>query len=105
MDTMNMAMELIAGAGDSKSYSMEAIIQAKEGDFEKARESISKAADALRSTHDVQTTMIGDEMQGKTSEITLLMVHAQDHLTSALLMRDLAEEFVDLYETLGKKGE
>lgn len=103
MADINIAMGLIAGAGDSRSYSMEAIMQAKTGDFEKAHESISKAADGLSSTHDLQTKLISDEMQGMTSELTLLMVHAQDHLTSALLMRDLAEEFVDLYETLNKK--
>ena len=38
METMELAMSLIAGAGDSKSDSMEAIIAAKKGDFQAARE-------------------------------------------------------------------
>ncbi|MDF3000282.1 MAG: system, Lactose/Cellobiose specific subunit, partial [Bacillota bacterium] len=33
----------------------------------------------------------------------LLMVHAQDHLTAAMLMRDMAEEFIHLYKTM-KEG-
>lgn len=104
METMELAMSLIAGAGDSKSDSMEAIIAAKEGDFEKARASIEKASASLEKTHDIQTQLIRDEMSGKPRETTLLMVHAQDHLCGAQLVRDLAVEFTDLYELIMKGG-
>lgn len=103
MNSVETAMSLIAGAGDSKSYSMEAIIHAKEGSFAEARTCIEKAKAAMVETHDVQMELIREEMQGNKSELTLLMVHAQDHLTSAMLMRDMASEFIDLYEKLAKK--
>ncbi len=104
MDTLQTAMGLIAGAGDSKSYSMEAIMYAKAGNFTEARVCIEKARNAMVDTHDVQTELIRGEMSGEKSEITLLMVHAQDHLTSAMLMRDMAVEFIDLYEKLADKN-
>ena len=94
METMELAMSLIAGAGDSKSDSMEAIIAAKKGDFQAARDLIEKASASMEKTHEIQT--------GNPRETTLLMVHAQDHLCSAQMLRDLAIEFTDLYELVMK---
>jgi PTS system cellobiose-specific IIA component len=105
VDIFEMTMGLIAGAGDSKSYSMEAISHAKAGNFAEAWACIDKAKEAMVNTHDVQTDLIRGEMQGAKAEITLLMVHAQDHLTSAMLMRDMAVEFIDLYEKMKKGGD
>lgn len=102
MEVLELAMSLIAGAGDAKSDAMEAIMAAKSGRFEEARASIQKASKALQSTHEIQTQLIRDEMSGKPRETTLLMVHAQDHLTSAQMMRDIAEEITDLYALVWK---
>ncbi|MDD2971159.1 MAG: PTS lactose/cellobiose transporter subunit IIA [Lachnospiraceae bacterium] len=102
---LELSMSLIAGAGDAKSDSMEAIMLAKEGKFQEAKSAIQRASDGLQSTHEIQTQLIRDEMTGNPHEVTLLMVHAQDHLNGALMMRDLAEEFVHLYEVMSKKGE
>ena len=33
--------------------------------------------------------------------LSLLMVHAQDHLMTSLLCIDLAQEFVDVYKKIG----
>ena len=98
--TMNTAMALIAGAGDSRSYCMEAIELAREGSFEEARAAIKNAAEAMIETHEMQTDLIRDEMEGRPGPLSLLMVHAQDHLNAALLMRDVAEEQIQVYQRL-----
>jgi PTS system cellobiose-specific IIA component len=98
MDVLETAMSIIAGAGDSKSYSMEAIYKAREGNYEEAYLSLDKAVEALKDTHSIQTGLISKEIQGEQTEITLLMVHAQDHLMSAVMFKDLATEFVKMYE-------
>lgn len=103
MDILETAMGLIAGAGDSKSYSMEAIMHAKAGEFELAHGCMEKAKEAMVDTHDVQTQLIRNEMTGESSPVTLLMVHAQDHITTAMLMRDMASGFIDLYEKIANK--
>ncbi|MDR1135778.1 MAG: PTS lactose/cellobiose transporter subunit IIA [Clostridiales Family XIII bacterium] len=100
MNSLEKAMSLIAVAGDSKSYSMEAVSLAKEGKFDEARASVEKARDAMITAHDMQTDLIRAEVEGRGEAIGLLMVHAQDHLSGALLMRELAEEFIDLYKKL-----
>ena len=32
--------------------------------------------------------------------VNIILVHAQDHLTMAQVMRDMAEQFMDLYQTV-----
>jgi PTS system cellobiose-specific IIA component len=103
MSTLETAMGLIAGAGDSTSYCMEAIMHAKEGNFSEARACLQKAKEAMIDTHDVQTQLIRGEMTGEKSEVTLLMVHAQNHLTYAMVTRDMATEIIALYEKLATK--
>jgi PTS system cellobiose-specific IIA component len=93
-------MGLIAGAGDSRSYCMEAMEAARDGKFEDARSCLEKASQAMAQTHDVQTGLIREEIAGEGQGVSLLMVHAQDHLSLALLMRDVAEEFIGVYERL-----
>ncbi len=96
-------MSVIAEAGDCKSYAMEAIYHAKEGRFKEAYECLEKAGDALVNAHEVQTEMIRAEMTGEQkTEITLLMVHAQDHLMGAVTTKELAGELVSLYEKISK---
>ena len=97
---LEVAMGLIAGAGDSRSYCMEAIELAKEGKFDEAKDALKKASEAMVETHEVQTQMIRDEMTGKAWPVSLLMVHAQDHLNLALISRDIAEEFIIVHQKL-----
>lgn len=100
MDMMDVAMGLIAGAGDSRSYCIEAIELAKEGKFKEAREALSKADEGMIAAHDTQTDLIRAEMSGEGNPVSLLMVHAQDHLNLALIMRDVADEFIQVHEQL-----
>jgi PTS system cellobiose-specific IIA component len=92
--------QIILHGGNGKSCSMEAIAAAKRGDFTEARAKLQEAADALNEAHHVQTSLIQGEIRGEKVEISLLMVHAQDHLMNSITMKDLATEFVELYETI-----
>ena len=97
---LGTAMELIAGAGDSRCYCMDAIESAKQGKFQEAKTCIQNAVQAMVQTHEIQTELIRAEMEGNPLALSLLMVHAQDHLNLALIMRDIAEEFIVVYERL-----
>ncbi|WP_257958659.1 PTS lactose/cellobiose transporter subunit IIA [Bacillus sp. V3-13] len=95
--------EMILHGGNARSEAIEAIAAAKQGDREKAREKLQLAGEALNAAHHIQTSLIQGEMSGVKSEVSLLMVHAQDHLMNAMTIKELAAEFVDLYERiLGK---
>ncbi len=98
MDNVEVAMTLIAQAGDSRSYCMEAVDLAKEGKFDEAKKALENAANGMIAAHETQTDLIRKEMEGTGEPVSLLMVHAQDHLNLALIMRDVAEEFVYIHE-------
>lgn len=93
---------LISHSGDAKSLLMEAIGEAKEGKFEKAKKKIKAASEKLNLAHQVQTSLIQSEAGGEKQEASLLLIHAQDHLMNAILLKDLATEFIDLYKKIEK---
>lgn len=104
MNYSELVFHIILHGGNAKSSAMEAISHAKIGDFSEARRALQDAADELMKAHEIQTTLIQKEAGGEKTEVTLLMVHAQDHLMNAITIKDLANEFVDLYETIKTEG-
>jgi PTS system cellobiose-specific IIA component len=96
-------MNLIVHSGEVRSYSMEAIQFAKKGDMAIAKELIEKAEKELSQAHNVQTSLIQKEASGEKIEISLLMVHAQDHLMTSMTLKSLAIEIIDIHEELHKK--
>ena len=95
-------MELIVNGGNARSRAIEAIKAAKLGEIDKAREKLRESEEALDKAHDFQTNLIQNEAAGNKTEISLLMVHAQDHLMNAMTIKDMAKEFVDMYEEFRK---
>lgn len=93
-------MGLIMHGGDAKSNAMEAIYAAKKGDFEEADKKIEEADKALNDAHKSQTSLLTQEASGDSVEISLLLVHGQDHLMNAITFKDLAVEFIDLYRKI-----
>lgn len=98
MENMDVAMGLIINAGDAKSLAVEAIAAAKEGDFAKADDLMAQADKALIEAHDMQTDMLVKAARGEKIEIHIYMVHAQDHLMTAMNYKDLAKEVIALYK-------
>lgn len=92
--------QIILHGGNGKSAAMEAIAAAKTGDFEGARQKLKESSDAVNEAHKIQTALVQGEVRGEKTEVSLLMVHAQDHLMNAITIKDLATEFVDMYEAM-----
>lgn len=100
MNLEEQIFKLILHSGNGRSFAMEAIGLAKTNNFNAARESIKSAGEELVQAHHIQTQLIQGEIRGEKVEMSLLMVHAQDHLMNAITMKDLSEEFVDMYEKM-----
>lgn len=97
LDLEEAVMGIIVNAGQSRSLCFEALRQAREGKFEQASQLLAEANEAGKAAHAVQTKLIeADEGEGKT-KMTLVMVHAQDHLMTSILCRELATELVEIY--------
>ncbi|AEO02420.1 PTS lactose/cellobiose transporter subunit IIA [Listeria monocytogenes] len=104
MDNKNLEaiMGLIMHGGNAKSNAMEAIQAAKNGAFELAEEKISEAEQSIVEAHHSQTGLLTEEAKGNHMEVTLLTVHSQDHLMTAMTFTDLAKELIDVYRKLLK---
>jgi len=97
-EEMMTVMNLIVDAGDAKSCAMEAIQLAKSGDFEAAKLSLNNSNEAISRSHEAQTGLIQKAAAGEPVPLNLFLVHAQDHIMTAILAKDLATEIVELYE-------
>jgi cellobiose PTS system EIIA component len=93
-----IVMGLIVSSGNARSLAMEAIRAAKEGMFEKADVLLTECEDALIEAHNIQTELIQKEIRGEHVPIMLLMVHAQDHLMNAIVVKEMAHEIIDLHK-------
>ncbi len=102
-ENMEAIMGLIMYGGNAKSDAMEAIAAAKKGDFELADQKLKDADASLSQAHESQTGMLTKEAQGEHMNVTLLAVHSQDHLMTAIAFKDLATEIIDLYRRLDEK--
>ena len=87
MELEEQVMGIIINAGQSRSLCYEALHAAK----------MQEAAHYSREAHLVQTQLIeADEGEGKT-KMTLVMVHAQDHLMTSILAKELIAELIAIY--------
>lgn len=93
-------MGLIIHSGNAKSDAMEAIEACKSGDFETADRKMEAAEKSLVEAHHAQTGMLTEEAKGKTTKVTLLTVHSQDHLMTSITFCDLAKEIIAIHEKM-----
>ena len=101
MEEMEMIIfEIISNGGNAKGLAYEAIASAEEGDFEKAEALLKEADESLVKAHQIQTDLIQSEAAGQHHDVTVLFVHAQDHLMTAMEVRTLAENFIKINKRL-----
>ncbi len=108
MDLERDILNLITYSGEATSLSIEAIEFARNGEFARAEDCFKEADEKLIMAHKVQTSLMHREAAGETFSMSILLVHAQDHLMNSITINTLAKEFVKVFselESLKKKGE
>jgi len=104
-ETEQMIFGIISSAGDSRAKAFEAMKEIRKGDYVKAKELLKASREADTEAHNIQTKLIQQEISGENkAELSLLMVHAQDHYMTSQLARDMVEELVNIFEAK-EKGE
>ncbi|MCM7550240.1 PTS lactose/cellobiose transporter subunit IIA [Enterobacter hormaechei] len=91
-------MEIIVNAGQSRSLCFEARHAARQGNLDEAKSLLREADGYARQAHKMQTKLIEQDAGEARQPMTLIMVHAQDHLMNSLLARELSEEIIHLYQ-------
>ncbi|MDY0393641.1 PTS lactose/cellobiose transporter subunit IIA [Virgibacillus halophilus] len=82
---------------------MEALNLARSNDFEMAKQKIVESGQELLKAHHFQTDLIQSEAKGKLEgKISILLIHAQDHLMNAMTVKEMAEEIIALRKDISK---
>ncbi|WP_163527062.1 PTS lactose/cellobiose transporter subunit IIA [Halobacillus ihumii] len=98
IDITEISFQIILYAGNGKANAMEAIQQAKAGNFTEADRLIEEAGEELVKSHKYQTKLLQKEAGGEENPINVLLVHSQDHLMTSMTVRDLAVEIIEIYK-------
>ena len=97
-----VVFEIVNSAGTAKGLAYEALSEAEKGNFEKAENLLKEADEALLSAHNVQTEIIQAEVNGKGITPSVLFVHSQDHLMTAIEAKTLIEGMIKMYRRIDK---
>jgi PTS system cellobiose-specific IIA component len=100
----NEIFEIISHGGNARAFAFDAIKAAEAGNIEEAEELLLKAQEELDIAHQTQTKLIQAEVNGEGLQMNLLMVHAQDHLMTAISEKTLIEHMVRLYKVIEKNN-
>lgn len=93
----DIAFQIILHAGNAKSLCMDAVKAASENKFDESDDFFKQAADELEQAHNCQTDIIRQDILDKEAKVSLLMVHAQDHVMNAITVYDLTLQIAKLY--------
>ncbi len=91
-----VVFHLMTHSDDAKSSSLESIKYARKGDFEKANMCLEMAEESLSEAHKIQSELMKKESKGSKTEITLLLIHAENCLGNSVTIKELAYEMVHM---------
>lgn len=100
---MNLEQEIfniILHAGNARRLAYEALEATETFDFDRADQLLKQAEEELEKAHETQTKLIQAEMNGTTFEKSLLLIHAQDHLMTAVSEQKLIERMIRVIKKL-----
>lgn len=98
--TEDIIFTIILHAGNARSEAYDALRAARAGDFAAASSHLQQSEAEIAIAHRAQSDTIQQEAGGQQCMITLLAVHAQDHLMTAVAEKSLIENMVDMQKTI-----
>ena len=93
-----IGIEIVAYSGDARSKLLLAIEKAKTKQFNECQALIDQANECLNDAHRAQTELLQLEARGESIEIGFITVHAQDHLMTTILLKDIVKNLMDIYK-------
>lgn len=100
---MDMELEIfniISNGGDAKAIAYEALELAYENQFEQAYKKLENANETLNKAHNTQTKLIQADINGENVKMSLLLVHAQDHLMTSISEISLIEQMIKMLKKI-----
>ncbi|RLF24044.1 MAG: PTS lactose/cellobiose transporter subunit IIA [Thermoprotei archaeon] len=95
-EVAEIAMQIIANAGEARGKVHEALEACIKKDFEKAKKLMEEANEYIINANRITHHLLSKEAKGERVLITLLLTHALDILMIAIVERDLANKIMRL---------
>ena len=92
------AFEIILHSGTTRATVHEAFAAMRLGHYDEASQKLEAANTELVEAHHAQTKLLQDYASGVEIKIEIIMVHAQDHLMTTLLLKDIISTLIDVYK-------
>src|SRR3954467_10115961 len=96
----NEIFEIIAYSGNAKALAFEALQAAESFHFPQAEDLMKQVEKEINLAHKIQTKLIQAELNGERVEKSLLLIHAQDHLMTAISEQKLIEHFIRILKKI-----
>ncbi len=96
-------LQMISIAGAARRYAFEALTYLEKKQYYKAAQSVKAGKKELINAHQIQASVIAAQMDPDSRiavNVTLLMVHAQDQISSAETALDIAEHMIRILERM-----
>lgn len=104
MDVMQglelISFQIINYVGAARDKYLEAISQAKKGNFDRAEALLVEGEKQFVKGHKAHTELIQKDVVDGTVVMNLLLTHAQDQLMSAEAFKIIATELIEIYRRL-----
>ena len=94
------AFEIIANVGTARGLYIEAIQEAKAGQFDRAQELMAQGKEIFTQGHHGHADLL--EWQGQTWKSNIFLLHAEDQLMAADAFETIASEFIQVHQELQK---
>lgn len=91
-----IVFSIVGNAGEAKNLAYQALLLSDEGKFQEAEEMMKKSNEAILKAHEVQTDLIQKEANGERTPMSMLFVHAQDHLMTAITEKQLITRMIKM---------
>lgn len=88
---------IIAGAGTAKSNFIQAIEEARQGNYAEAESLIAAGEQQLIEAHAPHTEMVQQEAAGNHIPTNILLIHAEDQMASTETFKIMAEQLIQVY--------
>ena len=102
MQFENEIFELISHTGEARANIFNSLEEARKKNINKSEEFMKIANEQMVEAHNMQTELIQEDIKSGGIDVSLLMVHAQDQLMTALSEQYLVKKMIEMYETIHK---
>lgn len=92
--------EIIIHGGNARGMAYEALEKARAGEYEEVERLLTECKSEMTLAHNTQTKLVQDEIRGDEIKISLLLIHAQDQLMTAMAEQTLILQMIDMQKEI-----